>query len=172
MIQDYPILALSVRQPWAWAIIYGGKDVENRSQAAVSKGGMKPRSICIHASKGMTQQEYQSAASMMADIGVKCPPPDELVRGGVIGTVDVVSIDNASDSPWFFKRPKNRALTLANPSPIHFPIPCQGALGFFNWDAGGRLEAPKPWMTATAEGPRPEREEAPLPLLELDGRLR
>jgi hypothetical protein len=22
---------LTIRQPWAWAIIYGGKDVENRS---------------------------------------------------------------------------------------------------------------------------------------------
>ena len=25
---DLPELALSVRQPWAWAIIYAGKDIE------------------------------------------------------------------------------------------------------------------------------------------------
>lgn len=28
---DLPELALSVRQPWAWAIIHAGKDIENRS---------------------------------------------------------------------------------------------------------------------------------------------
>ncbi len=26
-----PMLALSIRQPWAWAVIHAGKDVENRS---------------------------------------------------------------------------------------------------------------------------------------------
>ena len=48
-------IALSVRQPWAWAIVYGGKDVENRSTFAVTKAGFDPRPICIHAAKGMTR---------------------------------------------------------------------------------------------------------------------
>ena len=41
---DYgpPSVALSVRQPWAWAIIHGGKDVENRTKYAITLGGMKP----------------------------------------------------------------------------------------------------------------------------------
>lgn len=30
--------ALSVRQPWAWAIIFAGKDIENRSWQAVNHG--------------------------------------------------------------------------------------------------------------------------------------
>ncbi|WP_409188395.1 hypothetical protein [Bradyrhizobium sp. RDM4] len=34
-----PEFALSVRQPWAWAIIHGGKDVENRSAPAVRNMG-------------------------------------------------------------------------------------------------------------------------------------
>jgi hypothetical protein len=33
-----PLQAISVRQPWAWAIIYAGKDVENRSRDAVANG--------------------------------------------------------------------------------------------------------------------------------------
>lgn len=28
---DLPPLALSIRQPWAWAILCAGKDIENRS---------------------------------------------------------------------------------------------------------------------------------------------
>ena len=45
--------AISVRQPHAWAIIHGGKDVENRSQRAAFQ--FKPaigERVLIHASKG------------------------------------------------------------------------------------------------------------------------
>jgi hypothetical protein len=28
--QQPTVKALTIRQPWAWAVIYGGKDVENR----------------------------------------------------------------------------------------------------------------------------------------------
>jgi hypothetical protein len=44
--------AISVRQPYAWAIIHGGKDVENRSQRAAFQ--FKPvigERVLIHASK-------------------------------------------------------------------------------------------------------------------------
>ena len=40
-----PNKALSVRQPWAWAIIHGGKDIENRVTRAVTMGGMVPATI-------------------------------------------------------------------------------------------------------------------------------
>ncbi len=53
-----PTKALSVRQPWAWAIIYGGKDIENRTAVSVRKGTMEPKEICIHASKGMTPTHF------------------------------------------------------------------------------------------------------------------
>ena len=35
-----PPLALSVRQPWAWAIIFGGKTIENRSLGSIRAGRM------------------------------------------------------------------------------------------------------------------------------------
>lgn len=53
---EFPVSALSVRQPWAWAIIYAGKDIENRGHVAIWKGDMKPKRIAIHASKGMTDK--------------------------------------------------------------------------------------------------------------------
>jgi hypothetical protein len=71
--------AISVRQPHAWAIIHGGKDVENRSQRAAFQ--FKPaigERVLIHASKGMTAAEYENAAAFMACIGVRCPPPHVL----------------------------------------------------------------------------------------------
>ena len=73
-MSDLPTTALSVRQPWAWAIIYGGKDIENRGPVAVNKGGIKPRRIAIHASKGMTRDECEFSALFMEKIGVTLPP--------------------------------------------------------------------------------------------------
>jgi hypothetical protein len=51
--------AISIRQPWAWAVVHAGKDVENRGphaqrqfQAAVGQR------VYIHASKTMTIAEW------------------------------------------------------------------------------------------------------------------
>jgi hypothetical protein len=80
--------AISVRQPYAWAIIHCGKDVENRNQRAALQ--FKPaigERVLIHASKGMTAAEYENAAAFMASIGVRCPQREALQFGGVIGSV-------------------------------------------------------------------------------------
>ena len=82
--QLFPAKALSVRQPWAWAILHAGKDVENRSAAALRHMRIEPfSSIALHASKGMTRDEYEEAAEFMATLGVVCPAPNLLLRGGM-----------------------------------------------------------------------------------------
>ena len=87
-MKDLPSFAISVRQPWAWAIIHAGKDVENRSKIAITRGGMSGHThIAIHAARGMTRDEYESAATFMETIDVIAPRPDELLRGGIIGSV-------------------------------------------------------------------------------------
>ena len=137
-----PQVALSVRQPWAWAIIHGGKDVENRSAFAVSKGSFEPKRICIHASIGMTRQEYRHARLFMLAIGVGCPRPDMLVRRAIIGVATVDEVVTESDSPWFFGP---RGLVLSNVEAIN-SIPVSGALGYFTWTRSGKLSEPLPWM--------------------------
>lgn len=146
-ISGFPLTALSVRQPWAWAIVHGFKDIENRSAGAVSLGRVRTMRISIHASKGMTRGEYESARECMADIGVTCPRPDELTRGALIGAADVVDIVSEHDSPWFFGP---RGLVLANAQAAPEPRPCSGQLGYFDIMATepGAVEAPLPWMRA------------------------
>ncbi|MFN3261684.1 MAG: ASCH domain-containing protein [Pikeienuella sp.] len=149
-MNDLPEFALSVRQPWAWAIIAGGKDIENRHWESVRRGGMVAARILIHASGQMQRQEYDSAAAFMAEIGVTCPPPATLRRGGLIGAVTVRGVVSASASPWFFGP---RGLVLDDPEEIEF-IPARGQLGYFRWSrAGDDYEAPAPakWMLATAD---------------------
>ena len=137
--------ALSVRQPWAWAIIHGGKDIENRSWQAVNYGLKVRGLIAVHASKGMTQAEYYEAAEFMAGIGITCPPAAELQRGGIIGTVHVDDVVTESNSPWFFGP---RGLVLSRPKPCEF-VPSVGALGYFNWKRADDDYPPKQnrWMT-------------------------
>jgi len=87
-----PPLALSVRQPWAWAIIHAGKDVENRDWRRPNPGLKFRGRVAIHAAGGMTRNEYEGAADFIRRIAGDCPRPHELVRGAVVGSAQVIDI--------------------------------------------------------------------------------
>jgi len=119
-----PTKALSIRQPWAWLIVNGLKDIENRSWPTNFRGR-----IYVHAGKGMTREEYEAAydTAVDANIGIELPPFEKLERGGIVGAVDIVDCVNNSESPWFFGP---MGFVLKNPKVLPF-MPCKGALGFF-----------------------------------------
>lgn len=156
MTHELPKLALSIRQPWAWAIIHAGKDIENRSPHSVRhmfrNGSMYTGNIAIHAAKGMTQYEYDDARHTMHDIDVDCPPPAELARGGIIGTAYIDGVVREHESPWFFGP---RGLILKNPRRVDF-IPSVGSLGLFAWKRADPsiVPAPAKWMTGEARTAR------------------
>lgn len=119
--------ALSIRQPWAWLIIHGGKDVENRTWHTKLRGR-----FLVHASKGMTRAEYIETLDMVESIGSHdllraFPKFDDLQRGGVIGSVELVDSVDTSDSPWYMGA---TAFLLRDPKPLPFH-PYKGQLGFF-----------------------------------------
>lgn len=145
MIARLPKLALSIRQPWCWAILFAGKDIENRSWQAVNHSLRKRGRVCIHAAKGLKKDEYEDAAAFMRQvIGIECPAAVDLDRGGIIGSVEVVDVVTESDSAWFMGP---RGLVLRDPRPCEF-IPSTGALGYFNWSAADASIIPEPfrWM--------------------------
>lgn len=148
-MDQLPELALSVRQPWAFAIIHGGKDIENRSWRRPNPGLAFRGRVCIHASSGMTRDEYEEAESFMRMYAVACPPAHELMRGGVIGMVDVIDVVRDSASHWFFGPV---GLLLRKPVPVE-PIPCKGQLGFFRWrdHLSEALTPPAKWMLPKEE---------------------
>ena len=116
--------ALSIRQPWAWLILHGGKDIENRDWPTKVLGP-----VLIHASKGMTRDEYEDAKDCYdhGDIGPDLPPFEALERGGIVGQVEITGCVDESYSPWFFGK---FGFTLSNPKPLPFR-PWKGMLGFF-----------------------------------------
>ena len=122
--------ALTVRQPWAWAIIFAGKDVENRSR---NVAGSHRGPMAVHAGVG---PEPGDAWSFMATLGIS--PPPALAIGGVIGTVNLVDVHTVTrgccSSPWA-ERSAGVHLVLRDPKPLFEPIRARGALGLWHVDA-------------------------------------
>lgn len=105
------IPALSLRQPWAWAVVHGGKDVENRGRRTSIRGR-----FVIQAAKTCEDREYRIAAEWMVARGLVrseafpdlrpahgalekqwseaplLPSLEELPRGVLYGTADLVRV--------------------------------------------------------------------------------
>lgn len=124
---NLPDRALSIRQPWAWAILNAGKRIENRPQRWKYRGP-----ICIHASLGGDAGEHLMAMieiKRATDGAANVPDRYQIERGGIIGTAEIVDVVTESDSPWFFG-PYGYVLDNVRPHPF---IPVKGALGLFRW---------------------------------------
>lgn len=118
------MIALSIRQPWAWLILHAGKDIENRDWPTKYRGP-----LLIHAGKGMTRDEYENGVLTLEEIrpNLALPPFEELQRGGIVGSAVLVDCVRESDSPWFFGE---FGFVLRDATPLSFR-PYKGALGFF-----------------------------------------
>jgi len=166
---DLPPLALSIRQPWAGAVAAGLKTIENRNWNKLTPGYGFRGAFAIHASAGMTQREYEVARAFMLERGVLCPSPDALRFGAIIGMAEIVDahrkcrLFHDDDRPWFMG---GYGLVIRNAAILLEPIPCIGALGFFDWQKNrhaGPLPEPKPWMCAWGrQKPAPAQIEAPI----------
>lgn len=115
--------ALSIRQPWAWLIVNGHKDIENRTWPTRMRG-----EVLIHASKGMTRDEYEDTFDLALEQGIQLPPFEFIERGGIVGLATITGCVTESESPWFFG-PQGFLLRDAKPLPF---VPFKGMLGFFD----------------------------------------
>ena len=126
--------ALSIKHPWAWLIVQGIKDIENRSWPTDYRG-----SLLIHASKKWDEQGEKWIWSRIFDrwnLPLRDLPHRDDPRihyGALIGKVDLVDCIRKSRSgrpasPWFFG-PWGWVLRNA----IEFPAPIfyRGQLGLF-----------------------------------------
>lgn len=120
--------ALSIKQPWAWLVCEGYKDVENRNWRTNFRGR-----VFIHASKQYDRdavfprgidgaQQVEIIAHAAAVFGNDYP------LGAIIGEVDIVDCVLESKSPWFAGK---FGWVLKNPVLYDKPIPCKGKQRFF-----------------------------------------
>lgn len=133
--------ALSLRQPWAHYVVHLGKHIENRVWNTSFRG-----QFLIHASKGMTKNEYAEAWRWVQNQGHACwaslPKYADIVRGGIIGVATLVGVvpPNTSslypalhypegvDGRWHMR--EQYAFILRDIRPTAF-VPWNGSLGFF-----------------------------------------
>lgn len=135
---------MTVRQPFAWAIIHGGKDVENRSR---NVAGDYRGAVAIHAGLTDAVTDYDIDESALSVLRAwrewwrRTGEPGGQ-RGHIIGVVDLVSVHHAETcfgnpsgpcSPW--SQPGALHIVLANPEPLPEPIPARGRLGLWRPDA-------------------------------------
>ena len=114
--------AISVRQPWAHAIIHLGKDVENRPWRRNYAGP-----LLIHASAYQEPNPHGLLSERMAN------PPSQnkltgLPTGAIIGVVDLFDYIKNSTSKWHDNGYWH--LLLRNARPIK-PVECKGQLGLW-----------------------------------------
>lgn len=114
--------ALSIRQPWAWLLVHGHKDIENRDWVTGYRGR-----LLLHAGKGMTRDDYEECARFAVSCGVIVPPAAELPRGGIVGVATLVDCVRESASQWFFGR---YGFLMRDAAPLPF-TPIRGALNLF-----------------------------------------
>lgn len=145
--------ALSIRQPWAWAILNVGKDVENREWKDNGANMAQARTlqnsdILIHTGQTMARRDYldfmETAKAILhpRDLA-RTPNRGEFQLGGIVGIARFagivhdrmqpeeysrIDLRQARASHWFFGP---YGFLLKNARATGF-VRCSGALGFFN----------------------------------------
>jgi len=131
------VLALTVTQPWTWAIFNAGKDVENRSWSWPKKVAL-PKRLLIHASKDTPRDEYVFAVRCIWEVcRLDVPPIYDLAKGAVLGAVTVTACVTESSSLWFGGP---YGLTLERAVALSRPVPCKGRLGLWTVPENIELE--------------------------------
>lgn len=114
--------ALSIRQPYAWLIVNGHKDVENRTWRTSYRGP-----VLIHAGKNYPKGEHAFYSDGYRGRGY--PADRESMIGGIVGIATITGCVTSSDSKWWIGPV---GFTLADARPLPAVIPCKGELGFFD----------------------------------------
>ena len=117
------IKIVCVKQPWAWLIVAGHKDIENRSWATTHRGPLLI-SASAHRLSGLDLEDVVAYARAR---GVEIPI-DQLHYGGVIGRASVTECVYRHNSRWFMG-PVGWVLSDAAQLPF---VPVRGRLTLFD----------------------------------------
>ena len=111
-----------IRQPWAWLIVKGHKDIENRTWKTRYRGPLLIQASAGLPSKAKLEEFRLFARKRGATL------PDEFERGGIVGMVQLDDCVTKSRSKWF-EGPVG--WVLSKPKKLLF-IPLKGQLGLFD----------------------------------------
>lgn len=131
--------ALSVRQPWAWAITHGHKSIENRAWNTSHRG-----LLAIHASALWDGDDALGTVVDLANIHISDVRIPGRHLGAIVAVAELMGICTSSAEqrgcdcgPWAIGGQHH--WRLANPRPVPEPVPCKGRLGL--WCLPDQVEA-------------------------------
>ena len=150
---------LTVRQPWAWAIIHAGKNVENRTR---NLAGDYRGPVAIHAGRVAVDGEDNLWNAPLFFDALRAAPSESRkamsVRGAIIGVVDLVDVHHAAECVYvgpvvedfdgnFISQDVTHCsawaedanvyhLELADPRALATPLAYRGGLGLRRLDVG------------------------------------
>ena len=113
--------ALSIRQPWAWLIVNGYKDIENRTWSTDFRGR-----VYVHAGRKIISGDFPEQRYYIEQSGIFLP--EEPPLGAIVGEVTITDCVDTSSSPWFCGP---YGFLLSSPLAYKDPIPYRGQLGLF-----------------------------------------
>lgn len=133
--QQYTVVSL--RPIWAWAIIFAGKDVENRTLLTDQRGR-----VLIHASTERTSlredHNLRAEVSFLSGIGL-AELPVVFPRGAILGSVEIVDCNKEARSKWAV--PGQHHWLLREPRKLPSPllnVEGTGSFWSFTFEAKGR----------------------------------
>lgn len=114
--------AISIKQPFAWLVVKGIKDIENRTWKANYRG-----TLIIHASKAWSQGGYEHIRDNMGlKVGIPCKK--DYAFGALIGMVNMVDCKTRHPSKWFVGP---YGFVFKSAEAWEDPMPYRGQLGLF-----------------------------------------
>jgi hypothetical protein len=120
--------AISVRQPWAWAILFARKDTENRTWPLPADYMNRP--ILLHAPQAV-EMIY---ISMLRMWGLKVPTLYGLQKGGIIAKISFCDCKFGShNSRWSAADQYNWIIDATAVKPLEF-FEYAGRMRFFDVD--------------------------------------
>jgi hypothetical protein len=113
--------AISIRQPWAWLIVNGYKDIENRIGAAKLRGHVLIQAGRSKSDTSPDARDYIKRKYRVANL------PDTFETGGIVGIAEITDCVQSRRSKWF-QGPFGWTLAHARRLPFK---PVKGQLKFF-----------------------------------------
>jgi len=128
---------LSVKQPWAYLLCAGIKDIENRTWKTNYRGR-----VFIHAGMSGSSYIFENRslfrASQEAEIWLNCDYESAIPKGAIIGSVEIVDCVLNHESIW--AEHKAAVQRKINGEKVFIEVPV------YNWVIANPIMFANPWL--------------------------
>lgn len=144
--------ALTIKQPWAWSIVHGGKRVENRSRPTSYRGP-----LAIHAGLKVDDWALEHDPTVRKAIrSWRAEHPGTgltMPAGAIVAVAELTDCheDDHCHRPW--GEPLINHLVLTGVAPLATPIPLRGQLGLFRLPAELERDLTAAYLATRSPGP-------------------